>query len=184
MKLVDLFGVGLDAGSGMPVVVLREHDAPNRVLPILVGGAEAAAIAVAMTGEALPRPRTHDLMAALMEGLDGHLDAVEVTELRDGSFLANLAIHGPAGERRIDTRPSDAIALAVRLGAPVLVSEDVLDEAGSVPNPEPDEEAIDEAVEEFRSFLDGVDPSEFAAEGDRSSGDDTAEDSDDEGEEG
>ena len=105
-------------------------------------------------------------MATLVESLDGHVDAAEVTELRDGSFLARLAVHGPAGDHYVDTRPSDAIALAMRVGAPLFVSESVLDEAGTLPAPDDedalDTEAIDEAVEEFRSFLDDVDPSQFA----------------------
>ncbi len=171
MKLVDLFGVGLDGTSGLPVVVLREHDQPNRMLPILVGGAEAAAIVIALTGESQPRPKTHDLMASLLQGLDGHLDAVEVTGVTDGTFIANLMIHCPGGTRQIDTRPSDAIALAVRVGAPLFVDESVLDEAGSVLELDLDGASIDEEVEHFREFLDEVEPSDFAQDDDRPSTD-------------
>ena len=163
MKRVELAGLGLDASSGLPLVILREDDEPHRLLPIFVGGPEAAAIALAVSGEVPPRPLTHDLMASLVESLAGQVDSVEVTELRDGAFLASLAVHGPAGERRLDTRPSDAIALAVRLGAPLFVAEAVLDEAGTEPAVEVDEAAIDEAVDQFRSFLDEVDASQFAA---------------------
>lgn len=176
MKLVDLVGLHVDATSGAPLVLLREHDAPHRVLPIYVGGSEAASIAVALSGQVAPRPLTHDLMASLVHSLDAHVDAVEVTDLRDGSFLAAIALHGPAGDHRLETRPSDAIALAVRLGTPLFVSDEVLDEAGGVmtetPDDEPDaatpepldEEAIDEAVAEFREFLDDLDPAAFAAD--------------------
>jgi hypothetical protein len=104
---------------------------------------------------------THDLMATLIEGFDGHLDAVEVTDLQDGSFLASLAISGPGGERRFDTRPSDGIALAVRLHAPLYVSEHVLAEAGSLPTVELDEVAIDAEVDQFRSFLAELEPGDF-----------------------
>lgn len=167
MKRVDIAGIALEASSGAPLVVLREQDEPHRLLPIFIGGVEASAIALAATGQAPPRPLTHDVMAALIDSLDGHLDAVEVTELTDGTFFASLNVSGPAGERRVDSRPSDAIALAVRAGAPVFVSESVLDEAGSLPDAEGaeaqlDEGAIDAAVESFRSFLDDVDPDAFA----------------------
>lgn len=169
MKLVDLVGLHIEATSGAPLVLLREHDAPHRVLPIFVGGPEAASIAVALSGQAAPRPLTHDLMASLVQSLDAHIDAVEVTDLRDGAFLAAISVNGPAGGHRLDTRPSDAIALAVRLGTPLFVSDDVLDEAGTVLaeagtvlDEVPDEEAIDEAVAEFRAFLDELDPAALA----------------------
>ena len=157
----------MEATSGVPLVVLREDDAPHRLLPIFIGGPEAAAIALAVTGQASPRPLTHDLMAALVQSLDGHLDSVEVTELREGSYFATLSVHGAAGEQRLDTRPSDAIALAVRLGAPLFVADEVLDEAGTLPAAESveavmDEVTIDQAVDQFRAFLDDIDPSQFA----------------------
>ena len=115
---------------------------------------------------------THDLMASVVDALDGRLDAVEVTELHDGAFLANLTLSGPAGQHRIDTRPSDAIALAVRLRAPLFVAEAVLDEAGALPPAEPDDDtaaddtvaieaAIDAEVDQFRAFLDELDPTDF-----------------------
>ena len=162
MKRVEFAGVAIEAASGSPVAVLREHDAPHRLLPIFIGGPEAASIAVAVSGQASPRPLTHDLMATLLETLHARVELAEVTELRDGAFLARLTVVGEDGRYQLDTRPSDAIALAVRLDAPLLVSEAVLDEAGSLPPPETDDE-IDEAVDEFRSFLDEVDPAAFAA---------------------
>lgn len=162
VKLVEIVGIHIEATTGLPLVLLREHDAPHRVLPIFVGNPEAASIALALSGQSPPRPLAHDLMAALVEGLDAHLDAVEVTDLRDGAFLAELAITGPAGGRRLDTRPSDAIALAVRLGTPMFVSDAVLDEAGTVLAEEPDEAAIDEEVAEFRNLLDELDNADIA----------------------
>jgi uncharacterized protein len=162
MLLVELVSVQIDPTSGVSMLVLREHDAPNRLLPIIVGGAEAASIAIAASGQKPPRPMTHDLMATLVESLDAHLDAVEVTELLDGSFRADLAVSGPTGERRLETRPSDAIALAIRLHAPLFVSEQVLDEAGTMPTVELDEAEIDAEVDEFREFLDALDPADFA----------------------
>jgi uncharacterized protein len=189
MKQVDFAGLAIEATSGTPIVVLREQAEPHRILPIFIGGPEALAIAAAVNGEVPPRPLTHDLMAALVRGLDGHLDAVEVTELSHGSFLASLALHGPTGEQRIDTRPSDGIALAVRLGAPLFVSDEVLDEAGTLPadvleqrgidaTAEPvDAAAIDSAVEEFRSFLEEIDPQQFTDPSPDGSGNDIPENS-------
>lgn len=165
MISVELIGIQVDPISGAAALVLREHDAPNRLLPIIVGQADASSIAIAASGSRLPRPMTHDLMASMVDALDGHLDAVEVTELTDGAFFANLTLSGPAGQRRIDTRPSDAIALAVRLQAPLFVSEAVLDEAGALPvadaDAEIDELAIDAEVDQFRAFLDELDPADF-----------------------
>ena len=162
MKLVEIVGLHVEATTGAPLVLLREHDEPHRLLPIFVGDPEAASIALALSGESSPRPLSHDVMAALMTSVDAHVDAVEVTEVRDGAFLAELAISGPTGGARLDTRPSDAIALALRLGAPLFVSDAVLDEAGTVLTEEPDEDAIEEEVAEFRSLLDELDPADIA----------------------
>lgn len=164
MLLVDLIGIQMDPASGAAVVVLREHEAPNRLLPIIVGGAEASSIAMAAGGYRVERPMTHDLMATLVDSLDAHVDAAEVTELRDGSFLANLALSGPMGERRLDTRPSDAIALAIRLNAPLYVSEGVLDEAGALPIVEFGDDEIEAEVDGFRDFLAELDPADFVSD--------------------
>jgi hypothetical protein len=102
-------------------------------------------------------------MAALVESLDARVTAVEVTALRDGAFLAKLVVSGPSGERRLDARPSDGIALAVRSGAPLYAAEDVLGEAGTVLADQPDEEAVDRAVAEFRGYLDRLDPAALSA---------------------
>ena len=181
MKLVELVGIQLDADSGAHMLLLREQDEPHRLLPIVIGGLEATSIAIAATGQRAPRPLTHDLMAALVESLDGHLDAVEVTDLLDGAFIAQLDVSGPNGEQQLDTRPSDAIALAVRLHAPLYVSEHVLDEAGTIPEQIVDEATtaapiasdidadidadiaadIDAEVEDFRTFLEQLDPDDF-----------------------
>ena len=164
MLLVDLIGIQVDPGTGAAVLVLRGHEAPNRLLPIIVGGAEATAIAIAASGQHAPRPMTHDVMATLVDSFDAHVDAAEVTELRDGAFVANLTLSGPMGERRLDTRPSDAIALAMRLNAPLFVSEDVLDAAGTLPVVELDDDEIDAEVGEFRDFLAELDPADFISD--------------------
>ena len=150
------------------MVVLREHDAPHRVVPIVVGGAEAASIAVALSGETPPRPLSHDLLATLIRDLGARVDRVEVTALRDGAFLAELAVSGPRGGHRLDARPSDGIALALRVGAPVYMSETVLDAAGRVLVERPDDHAIDQAVARFRGYLDRLDPGALSAAFDES----------------
>jgi len=165
MRQVEITGLGVEDSTLTPVVVLREQEAPHRMLPIFVGGPEALAIGLALTGETPPRPLTHDLMADVIQSLHWRVDSAEVTELRDGAFIAELAISGPAGGRRLDTRPSDAIALALRLHAPLFVSDAVLDEAGMIPDdiePGVDADAIDEQVADFASKLDQLDPAHFA----------------------
>ena len=171
MRRVDITGIALEANTGAPLVVLREQDEPHRLLPIFIGGPEASAIAIAAAGQQPPVPLVHDVMAALVQSLDGQVEAVEVTDLQNGTYLSTINVTGPAGDRRVGSRPSDALALAVRTGAPVYVSDAVLDEAGSLP-PADDEtdESIDQAeidaeidaeVDSFRSFLDDLDPADF-----------------------
>ena len=161
MRLVEIAGCMSKRPPGPRSCCSGTQDAPHRVLPIFVGRAEATSIALALNGEAPPRPLAHDVMAALVESVDAHVDAVSVTHVRDGAFLAELAISGPGGELRLDTRPSDAIALAVRLGTPLFVSDEVLEEAGTVLTEVPDEETIDEEVAEFRTLLDALDPADL-----------------------
>jgi bifunctional DNase/RNase len=166
MRPVDISGIAIDVYSGAPLIVLREQVERHRLLPFFIGAPEASAIAIAATGQRAPRPLVHDLMSTVIASLDGAVQGVEVTELQDGTFYAAINLTGPAGNHSVDSRPSDALALAVRTGAPVFVSDAVLDEAGSLPEPdemrpelEPAE--IDAEVDTFRSFLDDIDPSDF-----------------------
>ena len=173
MRQVEIAGLALEETTGAPLVVLQETDAPYRVVPIFVGGTEAAAIGLALAGQTPERPLTYDLMADLMDSLDARVERAEVVGLRDGAFLAELTVTGPRGDQHLDSRPSDAIALAVRFDAPLFVSDDVLEAAGSVPDDEStdaaddgddgtlDDEAIDAAVEAFRAELDRFDASEL-----------------------
>jgi bifunctional DNase/RNase len=162
VRPVDLVGLQLEPQSGVSLVVLREHEAPNRILPIFIGGPEAASIAIALSGEAPPRPLVHDVMATMVSALTATVESVEVTDVRDGTFIARITLGGPGGQQHIDSRPSDAIALAVRTGANLFVADAVLDEAGALVAQLPDEEAIDDAVEQFRHFLDELNPADFA----------------------
>jgi uncharacterized protein len=183
MRPVDVLGLNVEAASGGPLVLLREQEAPHRVLPMSIGAPEAVAIGLALGHEVPPRPLTHDLLATFIHDLDARVDHVEVTELHDGTFHAALTVQGPTGERRLDSRPSDAIALALRVDAPVFVSEEVLDEAGAIlavvtdedEDDEADdvdvdagvgldEETIEEEVARFRTLLDDLDPAHLTGE--------------------
>ncbi|HEY8525277.1 MAG TPA: bifunctional nuclease family protein [Acidimicrobiales bacterium] len=182
MRPVDVLGLNVEAASGGPLVLLREHDAPYRVLPMAIGTPEAIAIGLALGHEVPPRPLTHDLLATLIHDLHAQVDHVEVTELREGTFHAELTLRGPTGVRRLDSRPSDAIALALRVDAPVYVSEEVLDEAGAIlqvvseddladddlaaEDEAVDEEVIEAEVARFRALLDDIDPARLADIGD------------------
>lgn len=140
------------------LVVLLVDRGSRLMVPILIGPAEATAIAVAVEGVTPPRPLTHDLLCSVL-GATGHaVEHVEITQLLDGVFHAALVLDSGA---RLDSRASDAIAVAVRVGRPVLCSADVIAAAG-VEAGTPDAE---QEVERFREFLDSIDPDDFAGTG-------------------
>ena len=145
-------GVRVEMPSNQPIVLLKELDGA-RYLPIWLGAAEATAIAFAQQAVLPPRPLTHDLFKDVLMQLGAKLNNIYLTELKDGVFYAQLNFEGgPA----ISARPSDAIALALRIGAPILASEDLLDEAGiEIPDQAEDE------VERFKEFLDQINPEDF-----------------------
>lgn len=148
--------------ANTPVVMLRETDeGRGRVLPILIGGPEAAAIHAALEGIVPPRPLTHDLAVVLLATLGARLDKVVITEVRDHTFYAELHLRTDSCEAVVSSRPSDAIAIAVRTGSPIFATESLLDEAAvemSETEDGDDEEAI---LDEFRDFLDDVRPEDF-----------------------
>lgn len=165
MVPVQILGVYLDPNSGHSIVMLGEMGDTTRVLPIFIGPAEAQAIAIGIAEVRLPRPGTHDLLAEVMSRSDARLVEVHVTELRDGTFLAELELATRDGTQRVSARPSDGIALAVRVGAPIMVARVVLDAAavgvdriGSGPF---DDDEIEEIVEEFTRFLATAQPADF-----------------------
>jgi bifunctional DNase/RNase len=149
-----------------PVVLLTPLDGeegPRTIVPIWVGTQEAASISIAVSGEEPPRPLSHDLMKRLLDTVGATIDRVDVTRLEEGTFYASLGVTTREGHVTLDCRPSDAIALATRVGAPLFVAESVLADAG-VPEDEIETdggEAEEDRVEEFRRFLDEVDPEDF-----------------------
>lgn len=110
--------------------VILEEIKGNRKLPVLVGAYEAQAIAMALEYMKPPRPLTHDLIVNLIKGVESNLASIRITELKDGIFYSVLDLHGKTiGHRKIDSRPSDALAIALRLHVPILVAEEVMEEA-------------------------------------------------------
>ena len=155
MKRVEVMGVRVEMPSNQPIVLLREVEG-DRYLPIWIGAAEATAIAYVQQGVAPPRPLTHDLLKDVVGAVGRTLAEVRITRLQEGVFYAELDLGDGA---IVSARPSDAIAVALRTGSPILVEDAVLDEAGvAIPDEEEDE------VERFREFLDQVTPEDFGAE--------------------
>jgi len=155
---LELVGVRVELPTNTPIVLLREVGG-SRFLPIWIGAAEATAIAFALEGVEPQRPMTHDLLKAATEALGATVLRVLVTEFRDGIYYADLVLTRDGVEIVVSSRPSDAIALAARTGAPIAVRPAVLDEAGVEIR---DEDEEDE-VERFRSFLDEIDPEDFGS---------------------
>ena len=143
-----------------PVVILREMSGQRRLLPIFIGVPEAQAIALSMQNIETPRPMTHDLLKNVLDELGAQVERIVVTELREGTFFAKIVVKSQGEVRSVSSRPSDAIALAVRIGSPIFAAEDVLDEAGRVE--QDDDEQAEQMVEQFRAFIDHVNPEDFA----------------------
>lgn len=157
---MELVGVRVELPSNSPIVLLREQSGAGRLLPIFIGGPEATAIALALEDVETPRPMTHDLMVNVLGELDATIERIEVTDLRDRTFYAELHISRGEDSYTVSSRPSDAIALAVRLGTPIFAAESVLDSAGYTASEEGDEPP-EEVVEQFRQFIDSVSPEDF-----------------------
>jgi bifunctional DNase/RNase len=150
----ELSGVGVrvELPSNQPLVLLKESDG-ERYLPIWIGPQEATAIAHAQQGVVTARPMTHDLLRNVLQALQAPVDRVVITELQEGTFLSNLVF---VSGLEVSSRPSDAIALALRMGVPVFAEDSVLDSAGVAV---PDEQESE--VEKFREFLDTISPDDF-----------------------
>lgn len=159
---MELVGVRVEMPSSSPIALLREVGGEQRILPIFIGAPEATAIAFALEEVVTPRPMTHDLMRDVLDDLGVSLEKIVVTELREGVFHAQLELHGRDGTHTISSRPSDALALAARTGSPIFASEEVLDEAAYPEEAEGEPEVQEEVVEQFKDFINSVDPEDFA----------------------
>jgi uncharacterized protein len=152
---LQLVGVRVELPTNQPIVLLKERDG-ERYLPIWIGAVEATAIALGMQGIETQRPMTHDLMRDLLEGLDVAVDRIVITELRDGTFYAEIQMQQNGSAVAVSSRPSDAIALAVRMNLSIFASEAVLEEASIVVKDDEEQE-----VQKFREFLEQVTPEDF-----------------------
>jgi len=154
MNELSVVGVRVELPSNQPIVLLKEAGG-DRYLPIWIGAVEATAIAFAQQGVVTARPMTHDLLRDVLDALNAKLQAVHITDLREGVFYAELVFDGGV---QVSARPSDAIALAMRAQVTIYGEESVLAEAGiAIPDEQEDE------VEKFREFLDTVSPEDFDA---------------------
>ena len=160
---LELVAVRVELPSNTPVLVLRELVGRRRQLTIFIGNPEATAIAFALEGVDTPRPLTHDLFCDVLDGLGTSLERVVITELRETTYYADLHLSSEDGPVTVSSRPSDAVALAVRTGCPIFSEETVLDEAGFVEEVDDEDVDDDEVVEEFRHFSDNVSPDDFAS---------------------
>jgi hypothetical protein len=151
--------LGIDRATNSPVVVLQERDG-ERVLPIWIGPAEASAIAMHLAGVKFARPLTHDLLRQVVVGLGADLRRVTITQVKDNTYFAELQLHRDDHVIRIDARPSDSIALALRLNAPIFTQDELL-ERSSIETVESTDapQALD--ADQLKNYLETLDPQDF-----------------------
>lgn len=154
--------LGLDKTTNSPVVILQEKDG-ERVLPIWIGPAETSAIAMELAGVKFARPLTHDLLKQVIVGLDAELKRVTITQVKDNTYYAELLIQREDHVFQIDARPSDSIAIALRLAAPIFTSDDLLTLTTVNTDDDDDGSGGPEALdpEQLKTYLEGLDPEDF-----------------------
>jgi bifunctional DNase/RNase len=168
MVEMQLHAVRVELPTNNPVVLLQEVGGAHRTLPIFIGPPEATAIAFALQGVTTQRPMTHDLMRDVLVALGVTVERVLITELRDGTYYAELHLDQAGRKEIISSRPSDAIALAARMSTPIFCDDDLLDAEGMV-LPAEEEGADDEGgdpdelVDQFRHFIDNIRPEDFTS---------------------
>lgn len=172
---LNVVGVRIELPTNTPILLLKEGDG-ERYLPIFIGPFEANAIVLALQGQEPPRPLTHDLLKNVLDEIGASIDYIAITELKESTFFASLRLTLGTTNYEVSSRPSDAVALAVRMGTPIFVTEEVLNEAGiKLPGDEgaefpiPDEPRgegqldryAEQELERFKEFLDQVSPEDF-----------------------
>ncbi len=162
MQEMVIYGVSFDMVGKQPIVLLKTREG-NKFLPIWIGHPEAAAILMRLQGASTPRPMTHDLMNDMLSEMSVSCSRVSVTSLRENTFFASITLSMDGKEVEIDSRPSDALALAVRTSAPIFAAEEVIAESAIEFEHEVEEQ--EEVVEKFKDFLENVTPEDFAGGG-------------------
>jgi uncharacterized protein len=157
---MSIYGINLDLFSSSPIVILKVED-ENRYLPIWIGQPEARSILMKLQNQEFSRPLTHDLAVNLVNELGGSMERVTVTELRDSTFFAVISVQVDGRTIEIDSRPSDAIALAVRAGAEIFAADEVIEEAAVVFEEAMEEAPEDEVVDKFKDWMNRVSPEDF-----------------------
>jgi uncharacterized protein len=164
MVRVLLRAVRVDLQTNTPVLLLQETDGEGRTLPIFIGNPEATAIAYALQGVEMPRPLTHDLVKDMLTALQIQVEQVIITELRSSTYYAELHLRRGEELTVVSSRPSDAVAVAVRTETPMFVADELMESEGIILALDGEEESDDvpeELVGEFRQFLDSVRPEDF-----------------------
>src|SRR4029079_14292097 len=164
MQEMLIYGVSFDLVGKQPIVLLKTSDG-NKFLPIWIGHPEAVAILMKLQSQTSVRPMTHDLFSDMLEQLGASISRITVTELRENTFYAQITVVQDGQEVEVDSRLSDAIALAIRAEAPIFAADDVIEESAiEFEGQEVTEEEIESKVSEFKRFLEDVTPDEFAVE--------------------
>jgi bifunctional DNase/RNase len=155
MRQMKVDKLGIDLLTHDPVVILKDLEG-KRYLPILIGPFEATAIALALEGTPVPRPLSHDLMRTMLESLQATLEQIIIHDIKDSTFFAKLVVRRNGESLDIDARPSDGIALALRMQAPIFVSDKIVLEETVA-----DKKAEAEDEQRFRKFIEQLKPSDF-----------------------
>jgi bifunctional DNase/RNase len=157
---MSIYGINLDLFSSSPIVILKV-DEENRYLPIWIGQPEARSILMKLQNQEFSRPLTHDLAVDLVAQLGGAMERVTVTRLQDQTFYATISLVVGGKVMEVDSRPSDAIALAVRAGADIFASNEVIEEAGVVFEEAMEDAPEEEVVDKFKDWMNRVSPEDF-----------------------
>src|ERR1700730_16580236 len=155
MRQMKVDKLGIDLLTHDPVVILKDMDG-KRYLPILIGPFEATAIALALEGQPVPRPLSHDLMKSILDGLNAKLTKIVIHDIKDSTFYAKLVVESGGEDQEIDARPSDCIALALRTNAPIYVTDKIALEESVY-----DKKAEEEDMQRFRKYIDNLKPGDF-----------------------
>jgi bifunctional DNase/RNase len=162
MQEMQIYGVSFDLVGKQPIVLLKTAEG-NKFLPIWIGHPEAAALLMKLQSATTPRPMTHDLVTDMLDQLGAQVTRITVTELRENTFYAQITVQQDGSEVDIDSRPSDAIALAIRADAPIYAADEVIEESAiEFEGDEINQEDLEKEVSKFKQFLDHVSPDEFA----------------------